>query len=487
MTILLDLCLPHFPGEKKGTLLENDEGPDANQRKFLINLGAEVRARGFNGNEPVMPIRMAESSSHGTGKTAMGAWIACWILSTRPHSIGTVTAGTKAQLKTRTWAGISHWLRLCITAHWFQIGAESIYHKNAPDTWKLLAQTCKPENAQSFAGQHARSSTSRYLLDEASRVPDEIWKVAFGGLTDGEPMIFAWGQPERREGMFHDVCFGKERNRWVQHAVDSRDSRFTNKALIQEWIDDYGIDSDYVRVRVLGLVPLSAAGQFIDAGVIMAAQRRAPSYMQDDPLIVGLDVSRGGPAHTVFRFRRGLDAVTIPAVRITGQDSRDTMRLAAIAAKILGTTYAGIKPTMLFVDSGFGGPIVDRLKQLGHTNVAQVVFGSKAPDDRHFVNMRTYMWSQTRDWLVRGSIPPDERLETDLQGPRFHHNQRDQLVLESKDEMKERRLDSPDDGDALALTFARHVAPLPAQDDSEEEEEQEFTNNWNRSPGAWMR
>jgi hypothetical protein len=53
-----------------------------------------------------------------------------------------------------------------------------------------VAQTCKEENAQSFAGQHAATSTSWYLFDEASAVPDSIYEVAYGGLTDGEPMMF---------------------------------------------------------------------------------------------------------------------------------------------------------------------------------------------------------------------------------------------------------------------------------------------------------
>ena len=52
-----------------------------------------------------------------------------------------------------------------------------------------MAQTCKEENAQSFAGQHARTSTSWYLFDEASEVPPKIWQTAYEGLTDGEPMV----------------------------------------------------------------------------------------------------------------------------------------------------------------------------------------------------------------------------------------------------------------------------------------------------------
>ena len=77
----------------------------------------------------------------------------------------------------------------------------------SPQNWKVVAQTCKEENAQSFAGQHAATSTSWYLFDEASAVPDGIYEVAYGGLTDGEPMMFVWGQPERNTGEFHKICF----------------------------------------------------------------------------------------------------------------------------------------------------------------------------------------------------------------------------------------------------------------------------------------
>src|ERR1700675_3862021 len=220
--------------------LEGETGPDDNQREFLESLSQEVKRRRFDGNEPVMPIQMSETSGHGTGKSAMGAWLADWILSTRPHSIGTVTAGTFTQLEDRTWAALRWWTKLCITAHWFDIQARSIHHKSYRETWKVVAQTCKEENAQSFAGQHAKTSTSWYLFDEASEVPDKIWETAEGGLTDGEPMFFAWGQPVRNTGEFYKINFGSLAERWNHRRVDSRTSRFTNKALIAQWEKDYG-------------------------------------------------------------------------------------------------------------------------------------------------------------------------------------------------------------------------------------------------------
>src|SRR5579871_3806551 len=302
----LGFVLFAFPWGEPGEL-ESESGPDDNQREFLTSLGKEVLARRFNGADPVMPIRMAETSGHGTGKSAMGAWIAWWILSTRPYSIGTVTAGTYIQLEEKTWAAILSWGRLCITAPWFDIQASGIFHKSNPGTWKLTPQTCKEQNAQSFAGQHARRSTSWYLFDEASEVPDKIFETAYGGLTDGEPMIFAWGQPVRNTGEFYSICFGDKKDRWNHRRVDSRTSRFTNKPLIDQWIRDYGEESDFVKVRIFGLPPSASELQYIDKGRIEAARKRTAFALQDDPLIAGFDVSGGGKAWNVIRFRRGLD------------------------------------------------------------------------------------------------------------------------------------------------------------------------------------
>ena len=51
-------------------------------------------------------------------------------------------------------------------------------HKDDPDNWRCDAMTCKEENSEAFAGQHAADSTSCYLFDKASRIPDIIWDVA---------------------------------------------------------------------------------------------------------------------------------------------------------------------------------------------------------------------------------------------------------------------------------------------------------------------
>ena len=105
-----------------------------------------------------------------------------------------------------------------------------------------------------------------------------------------------------------------------------------------------------------------------------------------------------------------------------------------------------------------GGPIGDRLRNLGYKQVLDVQFGGKSPDAR-YANMRAWMWFKMREWLLKGAIGnKDWPLANDLAAPSTDYDKRDRMkiVLESKDSMKARGEQSPNDADALCLTF-----PLP--------------------------
>jgi hypothetical protein len=457
----LGFVLAMYPWKEPG-MLEHHPGPDTWQFEFLTKLGDEVSGRGFDGTAPVKAVRFSTSSGHGIGKSVMVAWLVDWLMSTRPHCQGTITANTITQLQTKTWAALTRWTKLCKTGHWFEINTDRMFRIGHKSSWFVAPQSSKEQNSEAFAGQHAADSTSFYIFDEASAVPDTIYEVAEGGLTDGEPFMFLFGNPTRSQGSFHRCCFGSMRHRWSPIIIDSRTSRFTNKELIAEWIQDYGLDSDFVRVRVLGLPPSASDLQFIGNALVNAAQRVAVATLADDPLICGLDLARGGADECVFRFRRGKDARSIPAIRVPGEQARDSMKMATMAADVLGRLYEGRKVAMLFVDAtggSIGGPIADRLRQLGHKNVIDVQFGGESPDPK-YANMRSYMWGKLRDALAAGlAIDPSPALEVDLTGPGYFHDKQDRILLESKEQLKKRGLDSPDDGDALAMTYAQPVLP----------------------------
>jgi hypothetical protein len=455
--------------------LECFKGPDKWQRDFLIELGAAVLKRQFDGFHSVMPIRETTASGHGIGKTVLVAFIVDWLMSTRPHAKGTITANTFIQLRDKTWATIQAWTKMCITGHWFEVTNGRMYKKEHSESWFCAPQTCKEENSEAFAGQHNVRSTSFYIFDEASAVPDKIWEVAEGGLTDGEPMIFAFGNPTRSQGKFHNFTFGAGSNRWNTRSIDSRTCAFSNKELIREWVEDYGEDSDFVRVRVRGVPPRADDSQFIDLERITNAQKRAVFTLTDEPLIAGVDLAWGGSDFNVVRFRCGKDARSIKPIVIPGEHTRDASVMTVKLADVLRGNYNGKRVHTMFLDSaGISGAITPRLQQLGFQNVVEINFGGDAPD-RHYRYMRDYMWGLMKEWLLTGAIDapnvnssrdPANRLELELATPGIRNDAQQRVWLESKDDIRKRLPDfgSPDHADALALTFARPVALAPKRE-----------------------
>ncbi len=455
-----------FPWGEPGPL-KDFTGPQPEQVAFLTHLGQEIRARGFDGLHAVDPIRMGISSGHGIGKGALTGMLVSFIMSTRKHAKGVVTANTATQLQDKTWAAIQYWVSLGITRHWFEINTSIMYRKGHRATWKCSPQTCAEDNSEAFAGQHNVSSTSFYINDEDSNVPDKIHEVQEGGLTDGEPMYFLFGNPTRRQGAFYEAAFGTKRHRWRFWVCDARASPLSNKRQIAEWLEDYGEDSDFVRVRVAGLPPNASDAQYIDSERVRQAQTRIVAVLPDDPLVAGCDLAWGGSDFNIVRFRRGRDARSIPPIRIPGKLTADPAVLTNRLADVLTSEYGGRRVAMLFLDAaGIAGPIASRLRELGHRNVSEVNFGADSPDAGPTAKYRYYrdwMWGQMKGWLATGAIDTHPRLEMDLQAPGLRPDRKQRVWLESKDDIKQRLEGrSPDDGDALALTFAAKVGTARA-------------------------
>jgi hypothetical protein len=199
-----------------------------------------------------------------------------------------------------------------------------------------------------------------------------------------------------------------------------------------------------------------------------------------------VDDSGGGAAWNVMAFRRGTDARSIPWIRILGEHTRDRSVLVGKLAEILRDQRPTRKVAAMFIDMAFGSPIYERLRALGFHNVFETNFGLVHTPDRTKANMRAYMWDKMKDWLLHGAIETDEKMAADLAGPGYHINRSNLLVLESKADMQKRGQASPDDGDALALTFAQPVEPAEVE---EEDEEEQFGNGYHgsSSAGGWMR
>lgn len=442
-------------------------GPDLWACEFLDELGERIKADKFDGMNAVPVKKFSTASGHGIGKSALVAWLIKFLLDTRPLSVGTVTANTAEQLKGKTWAEVGKWHKRSMTEHWFTYstarGNMSLAKIGDEEEWKCTAQTCREENSEAFAGQHAPTATSFYIFDEASAVPDKIWEVREGGTTDGEPMTFDFGNPTRNSGEFHNNTIGDMAHRYSVRQIDSREVHITNKGRIQEWIDDYGEESDFVKVRVRGVFPSVGMAQFMPTEKVEEAMKReAPAEQAGAPLIIGVDVARFGEDETVIFPRVGNDCRSWPARRFRGLDNVQVA--AQVKLMIKDFSNMGKKCMGLFVDAGgLGAGVVDVLKSDGYP-VTGVQFGTKALLQPDLYRYRAdEMWGNLRDRLNELALPQGalgKDLKYQLTSREFSFTLGGKIHLEPKKDLKLRLGSdaSPDVADALALTFAQEIA-----------------------------
>ncbi len=467
-----------FPWGKKGTQLEDHAGPCPCQTRLLTILGEEMQKRKFDGRKAVRAIRIACSSGHGIGKSAFFGMVTDWIRVCWPYSQGSATANTFTQLSTKTWANIKKWQALSICAHWFAATSEQIYHPMSRDSWFLSTQSSDENNSEAFAGQHAADSISYYVNDECSGIPDKIFEVQEGGLTDGCPIQFAFGNPTKPTGKFSRIMAGLERG-WITVRIDSRECPFTNKEQIAEWIDEYGENSDFVRVRVLGLPPNASTAQFIGDDLIKECQLRPlVGCFPDEPLIAGVDFAWGGDDFNTIRFRRGHDARSIQPIRIPGEFTRKpevmVMKLAEIFTKDFGS---GLKVAMMFMDgAGIAGPVAIRLRQLGFTNLVEVNFNAQSLNPK-YKNVRSQIYGDTKEWMIGGGcIDKAPELNDDLRLQEVLKHV--PLVLKPKDAIIKESGHSTDDGDALGLTFYAPVKSKQVREFRKSKPRREVVGSW---------
>ena len=439
-----------YPWGEPGTPLENMEGPDEWQIQILKDIGEQLK----KGKDLQTAIQEAVVSGHGIGKSALISWLIHFAISTHENTRGVVTANTEGQLRTKTWPELSKWHNMFIAKDLFTYTATAIFSsdKDYEKTWRIDAIPWSKNSPESFAGLHNQGNRILVLFDEASAIDDVIWEVTEGALTDANTEIIwcAFGNPTRNSGRFRE-CFRKYRKFWNTYQIDSRTVKISNKAKIEEWLEAYGEDSDFFKVRVRGVFPSASDLQFISTEIADKAQKQVykPGQFDHLPTIIGVDPAWTGSDSLEIVMRQGYYMKSLASIPKNDDDWR--------MAQLIAQFEDEYKADAVFIDMGYGTGIYSIGKQLGR-KWRLIEFGGKS-NDPVYLNMRAYMWGQMKEWLREGgSIPQnDQALYDDIVGPEAIIDKNGHIQLESKKDMKERGLPSPNKGDALALTFAFRV------------------------------
>jgi hypothetical protein len=399
-------------------------------------------------NATVTNQRIAVASGHGIGKTRLVASKIHWFLSTRPYPQVVVTANTETQLSTKTWRELHKINATALNRDWFVPTATRFALKGCEETWFAAAIAWTEKRSEAFAGTHEQHVL--YLFDEASAIADTIWEVSEGAMTTPGAKWCVYGNPTRNTGRFAE-CFGKFKHRWLTMQIDSRNAKMADKTQLQEWVDDYGEDSDFVRIRVRGVFPRAGSNQFIDCESVNKCLVYKSEGHEMHPLVLGVDIARFGDDQCVVCPRQGRRVY--PLIKWRGMD---TMQSAGRIAHV----YEQYRADGVLIDGGgVGGGVIDRVKQLiPSQKVFEVNFGGSPNNKQKYFNKRAEMWGDARDAIITGiELPNDNELVSDLTAVEYGFTAQQQIQLEKKEDMKKRGLSSPDCADALACTYAEKI------------------------------
>lgn len=422
---------------------------------------------------------IAIESCHGPGKTCVIAWLVLVQMYTWYPQKVAATAPTAGQMDDALLPEVKSWLgRLPPPLQAvFEVKADRIIHRARPNDSFASFQTARPEQPEALQGKHSRGKVL-LIADEADGVAGQIFEAALGSMSGHNACTVLAGNPVRTAGFFYSANHG-EGSVWFRVHVAAVDGphcepvrpdgsgSYVSGRVDAQFVDlirtEYGEESNQWRVRVLGRPPKSEAEVIIPFEVIEAAREREVQRSVTAPIYWGVDVARSGFDLSALAKRQG--QVLLEPVKTWG-DVNDAMILAGhiVHEYRAAETQPGERPEEILIDEiGLGGPLVDRLRELGLPVRGVNVSELPAMDGSRYRDLGTELWYAARDWFFSrtSSIPKDPRLEEELAAQKYKIiNSSGKTMRLPKDEMKKylhpRR--SPDRADAFVLTFASHAA-----------------------------
>jgi hypothetical protein len=291
----------------------------------------------------------------------------------------------------------------------------------------------------------------------------ERWQQAESGQGDYEAVFIPWfwDSGYRREVPQGFQLDEEEQAYATAHGI-GLEQMVWRRAKIAELKDDLLFKQEYPATADEAF-QLTGHDSFIKSERVLAARKCSCEGI--GPLVLGVDPARFGDDRFSIAWRRGRQVS-----KIENKSKIDTVAGANWVKQVIDAD----KPKRVFVDvGGVGGGVVDILHSWGEpylSLVAPVNFGSEPqepvvllPDGTKAAgprNRRAEMWSRSKDWLnepAGADIPDLDSLQADACGPGYSYDVNQRLLLESKEHMRARGVRSPDDWDAIALTFAEPV------------------------------
>lgn len=290
------------------------------------------------------------------------------------------------------------------------------------------------------------------IMDEVAQMDPEVWEqIVQPTLADRKGWAWFIGTPNG-VNLFSELYYGASRDpaNWFAATFTCYDTN----ALDPEEVERLRQSMSTLAFAREMLCSFEAAGddQLISLGDVIAAQKRQlrPDQYSFSPVVMGIDPAQFGGDRSAIVIRQGVMVRKVWAMPGIGNE------VLISKAIELAKEY---QVDAIFCDEAYGQGVILQLKTLGYPIIG-IHFGS-SPSKPIYKNKRAQMWCEVADLLPMMALPDGgdygHALRQDLAAPTYLFDMQGRKQIESKDDMRERGIPSPDIGDALALTFAQPV------------------------------
>lgn len=301
----------------------------------------------------------------------------------------------------------------------------------------------------------------------------ERWQEAEAGISDYQAIFIPWfWQEEYRAPPPPGFTLTSEEAAYQLAYELNIDQMYWRRRKIVDLGGDLMFKQEY-PANAAEAFQISGEDRFIPPELVLNARKLKCSGV--GPLVIGADPARFGDDRFSLARRRGRKVISI--------DSNANLDIVA-GANWLKQVVDAERPARMFIDvGGLGAGTYDILMSWGepYTKIVKAVNFGGAPQEMEILmmqpdgkvekrpgplNRRAEMWKRSREWLEAeggADIPDSDSLQADACAPKFKYDMQQRLVLESKEQMRTRGVRSPDEWDAVALTFAEPVAESEAK------------------------
>ena len=294
------------------------------------------------------------------------------------------------------------------------------------------------------------------VITEAHALPNDYYN-AVRRLNPSK--ILLTGNPFTNKGVFYD-SHHRNRHLWKTVQIGAKDTPnfqeeqsnipgLITREDVEDHKQEWGEDSPLYIGSVLGQFSESLDNVLVPSSAAQAAVER--ELTPDGEVVVACDVAHKGHDHTVVMRRQGGVARIVRRVR-----GHDTMEVSGILKSYCDEHRVDV----LVIDSvGVGAGVADRLREVGLATARLEEFngGEKAKRADRFADRNAEAWWAMRKRYLDGELDTenDDNLIGQVSTREYTIDSKGRVKLQSKREMT----DSPDEADALAMTFA----PQPAK------------------------